>query len=101
MCGNLFVFVCRVRWCDMWESVCVCLQSEKLQTDKYAVTCLNVRVFVRRVRSGRLRVLSFKVGTILLCAGQLEDKYRCKCSFLTSPAVSVQNNTGKFCLSLK
>ncbi|XP_070191463.1 dystrophin-like isoform X2 [Littorina saxatilis] len=28
------------------------------------------------VRSGKLRVLSFKVGTVLLCSGQLEDKYR-------------------------
>ncbi|KAL8624974.1 hypothetical protein ACOMHN_039861 [Nucella lapillus] len=28
------------------------------------------------VRSGKLRVLSFKLGTILLCSGQLEDKYR-------------------------
>uniref|UniRef100_A0A1I8FBI6 ZZ-type domain-containing protein n=1 Tax=Macrostomum lignano TaxID=282301 RepID=A0A1I8FBI6_9PLAT len=28
------------------------------------------------VRSGRLRVLSFKVGLVLLCAAGLEDKYR-------------------------
>ncbi|XP_025099305.1 dystrophin-like isoform X11 [Pomacea canaliculata] len=28
------------------------------------------------VRSGKVRVLSFKVGVILLCSGQLEDKYR-------------------------
>ncbi|XP_076466610.1 dystrophin-like isoform X3 [Babylonia areolata] len=28
------------------------------------------------VRSGKLRALSFKLGTILLCSGQLEDKYR-------------------------
>ncbi|KAK7483312.1 hypothetical protein BaRGS_00025479 [Batillaria attramentaria] len=28
------------------------------------------------VRSGKIRALSFKVGTVLLCSGQLEDKYR-------------------------
>lgn len=30
-------------------------------------------------RTGQLRVLSFKVGLVLLCRGHLEEKYRCKC----------------------
>lgn len=34
---------------------------------------------VRSQRTGQVRVLSFKVGIILLCRGHLEEKYRCKC----------------------
>ena len=30
------------------------------------------------VRSGHIRVLSFKIGIISMCKAQLEDKYRCK-----------------------
>lgn len=30
------------------------------------------------VRTGRIRVLSFKIGTIIMCKAHLEDKYRCK-----------------------
>ena len=33
-------------------------------------------------RSGHLRVLSFKVGIILMCKAHLEDKYRCKYNVL-------------------
>lgn len=29
-------------------------------------------------RTGQIRVLSFKVGLILLCHGHLEEKYRCE-----------------------
>lgn len=29
-------------------------------------------------RTGHIRVLSFKVGLVLLCHGNLEEKYRCK-----------------------
>lgn len=29
-------------------------------------------------RTGQIRVLSFKVGIVLLCKGHLEEKYRCK-----------------------
>lgn len=28
-------------------------------------------------RTGQIRVLSFKVGIVLLCKGHLEEKYRC------------------------
>lgn len=28
-------------------------------------------------RTGQIRVLSFKVGLVLLCKGHLEEKYRC------------------------
>ncbi len=35
---------------------------------------------VCRQRSGRIRVLSFKIGIILMCKAALEDKYRCKFS---------------------
>ena len=38
-------------------------------------------------RSGHLRVLSFKVGIILMCKAHLEDKYRCKYNVL--PYISV------------
>ena len=31
-----------------------------------------------RARSGKIRVLSFKVGLILLCNGHLDEKYKCK-----------------------
>lgn len=41
-----------------------------------AEECLWIVFF--SVRSGKVRVLSFKVGVILLCSGQLEDKYRCE-----------------------
>lgn len=30
-------------------------------------------------RTGQIRVLSFKVGIVLLCKGHLEEKYRCEC----------------------
>ena len=30
------------------------------------------------VRGGHIRVLSFKVGVILMCKAHLEDKYRCE-----------------------
>lgn len=29
-------------------------------------------------RTGQIRVLSFKVGLVLLCKGHLEEKYRCE-----------------------
>lgn len=29
-------------------------------------------------RTGQIRVLSFKVGIVLLCKGHLEEKYRCE-----------------------
>ena len=29
-------------------------------------------------RMGQIRVLSFKVGLILMCSGSLEEKYKCK-----------------------
>lgn len=33
-------------------------------------------------RTGQIRVLSFKVGIVLLSKGHLEEKYRCEYSFL-------------------
>ncbi len=35
-------------------------------------------VLFYRQRSGRIRVLSFKIGIILMCKAALEDKYRCE-----------------------
>lgn len=32
----------------------------------------------RATRTGHIRVLSFKVGIILLCRANLEDKFKCK-----------------------
>ena len=31
-----------------------------------------------RTRSGKIRVLSFKVGVILMCNGHIDEKYKCK-----------------------
>lgn len=33
----------------------------------------------RRGRSGKIRVLSMKIGLLSLCKGHLEEKYKCKC----------------------
>lgn len=38
-------------------------------------------------RTGHIRVLSFKVGLVLLCHGNLEEKYRCK--FIVKIIISV------------
>ena len=37
---------------------------------------------LNRVRSGRIRVLAFKVGIVMLCNAHLEDKYRFICRFI-------------------
>ena len=34
------------------------------------------------MRSGRIRVLAFKVGIVMLCNAHLEDKYRFICRFV-------------------
>lgn len=38
----------------------------------------NSFVIIFSQRTGQIRVLSFKVGLVLLCKGHLEEKYRCK-----------------------
>lgn len=52
-------------------------------------------------RTGQIRVLSFKVGLVLLCKGHLEEKYRCKFpvglpvfSFKAPVAHEVRNKAG-------
>lgn len=37
-----------------------------------------VNIFFFSVRSGKIRVLLFKVGIFLLCNGYFDDKYKCK-----------------------
>ncbi|XP_072178254.1 dystrophin-like [Diadema setosum] len=45
--------------------------------------CLNWLLNVYdTVRSGRIRVLAFKVGVVMLCNAHLEDKYRFICRFV-------------------
>ncbi|XP_030850665.1 dystrophin-like isoform X2 [Strongylocentrotus purpuratus] len=45
--------------------------------------CLNWLLNVYdTVRSGRIRVLAFKVGIVMLCNAHLEDKYRFICRFV-------------------
>jgi len=36
----------------------------------------NLSIFFHSQRTGQIRVLSFKVGLVLLCKGHLEEKYR-------------------------
>lgn len=38
----------------------------------------HANIFFFSARSGKIRVLSFKVGILLLCNGHLDDKYKCK-----------------------
>jgi hypothetical protein len=39
---------------------------------------ITIFLFTFRTRSGKIRVLSFKVGVILMCNGHVDDKYKCK-----------------------
>ena len=44
----------------------------------YDVLIYLCSVFICSQRTGQIRVLSFKVGLVLLCKGHLEEKYRCE-----------------------
>lgn len=40
--------------------------------------CCIFAFFPFSQRTGQIRVLSFKVGLVVLCKGHLEEKYRCE-----------------------
>ena len=49
-------------------------------------------------RTGYIRILSFKVGTALLCKASLEDKYKCEIRFYLKPFYSINKRLKRFYL---
>lgn len=47
----------------------------------------------RRGRSGKIRVLSMKIGLLSLCKGHLEEKYKCECQRAVEKASNAHLHT--------
>lgn len=56
----------------------------------YKYVVYNCGYGPHRGRSGKIRVLSMKIGLLSLCKGHLEEKYKCKCWHICKISANTQ-----------